>query len=134
MTSAPAGPTLQAFDFACLPKPGCIEVHPRKFNRRVAVVCNPREPWRKLEGQMQTLLYHVARSDKDLAGWLVCWVTAAGKSYRPGSGRHLCSQFTYSVIRVVPKEVEAHVARNLISMQLRPNIGTLLSVKIFSSL
>ena len=84
-TSALAGPTLQAFDFACLPKPGCFEVHPWRFIRRVAVVCNSREPWRKLAGQMQTFLHHVARSEKNLAGWLVCWVAAAGNSCKPSS-------------------------------------------------
>ena len=35
------------FDFACLPKPGCIEIHPWRFIRRVAMACNSREPWRK---------------------------------------------------------------------------------------
>ena len=35
------------FDFACLSKPGCIEVHPWRFIRRVAMACNSREPWRK---------------------------------------------------------------------------------------
>ena len=49
------------------------------------MVCNSREPWRKSAGQMQTFLYHVSRLDKILAGWLVCWVAAAGKSCKPGS-------------------------------------------------
>ena len=73
------------FDFACLPKPGCFEVHPWGFIRRVAMACSSREPWRKLAGQVQTFLYHVARSEKKLAGWLICWVAVAGNSCKPSS-------------------------------------------------
>ena len=39
----------------------------------------------KLAGQVQTFLYHVARSEKNLAGWLICWVAVAGNSCKPSS-------------------------------------------------
>ena len=49
------------------------------------LACNSREPRRKLAGQLHTFLHHVARLEGNLAGWLVCWVAAAGNSCNPNS-------------------------------------------------